>query len=102
MRKSLREKQFFDAKWKDLGLELGLYGNTLDNIKNDNPGDVSSCLREMLSKWLQGADGVLNKGGGSTWASLANALKDIDPVVAEHISEFTFTIIITDIFLKLS
>ena len=96
MRKSLEEKQFFESEWEKLGDELGLYPNTLNTIKANNPRDVSGCLRDMLLKWLQGTDGVLNKGG-STWASLANALKDIDPAVAEHISEFTFTIIIIEI-----
>ena len=96
MRKSLEEKQFFESEWEKLGDELGLYPNTLDNIKAKNPRDLSGCLRGMLLKWLQGVDGVLGKGG-STWASLVNALKDIDPAVAEHISEFTFTIIIIEI-----
>ena len=96
MQSTLEEKQFFESKWEKLGDELGLYPNTLNTIKTNNPRDVSGCLRGMLLKWLQGADGVLNKGG-STWASLANALKDIDPAVAEHISEFTFTIIIIEI-----
>ena len=88
MRKSLKENHFFESEWNNLGIELGLYASTLSTIDYNNPRDVSGCLRDMLLKWLQGADGVLNKGG-STWASLANALKDIDPAVAEHISEFT-------------
>ena len=96
MRKSLNEKQFFEFEWKNLGLKLGLYASTLSTIDYDNPRDANSCLTDMLLKWLQGADGVLDNGG-STWASLANALKDINPAVAEHISEFTFTIIIIDI-----
>ena len=93
MRKSLEEKQFIKSEWKELGLELGLYADTLDTIDYNNPRDARGCLTDMLLKWLQGFDGVLDNGG-STWASLANALKNIDPAVAEHISEFTFTIII--------
>ena len=97
MRKSLEEKQFFESEWEKLGDELGLYPNTLDTIKTKNPRDVSGCLRDMLLKWLQGADGVLGKGE-STWASLVNALESIGHgAVAEHISESTFTIIIIEI-----
>ena len=102
MRKSLERKQFFESEWEKLGDELGLYPNTLNTIKTNNPRDVSGCLRDMLLKWLQGADGV-SGNGGSTWTSLVNALESIGQrAVAEHISEFTFTIIIIDIFLKLS
>ena len=102
MRKSLEEKKFFESEWEKLGDELGLHPNTLNTIKTNNPRDVSGCLRGMLLKWLQGADGVLGKGG-STWASLVNALESIGQgAVAEHISEFTFTTIIIDLFLKLS
>ena len=97
MRKSLKENQFFESEWNNLGIELGLYPNTLNNIKTNNPGDVSSCLTDMLLKWLQRFDGVLDNGG-STWASLVNALENIGQrAVAEHISEFTFTIIIIEI-----
>ena len=100
VKKSLEEKQFIKSKWKELGLKLGLYINTLDTIDYNNPRDADGCLRGMLSKWLQGADKVLDNGE-STWASLANALKDIGHgAVAEHISEFAFTIIIIDIFLE--
>ena len=102
MKKSLEEKQFIKSKWKELGLKLGLYINTLDTIDYNNPRDADGCLIDMLSKWLQGADKVLDNGG-STWASLVNALESIGQgAVAEHISESTFTIIIIDIFLKLS
>ena len=102
MQNSLKEKRFFRSEWNNLGIQLGLYTDTLDTIDHNNPRDADGCLRDMLSKWLQGADGVLGKGG-STWASLANALESIGHgAVAEHISEFTLTIIIIEIFLKLS
>ena len=93
MRKSLEKKQFFESEWEKLGDELGLYPNTLNTIKTNNPRDVSSCLRDMLLKWLQGADGV-SGNGGSTWASLVNALESIGQrAVAEHISEFTLQLL---------
>ena len=94
VRKSLKEEQFFDTEWKNLGLKLGLYASTLSTIDYNNPRDASGCLTDTLLKWLQGFDGV-SGNGGSTWTSLVNALESIGQgAVAEHISEFTFTIII--------
>ncbi|XP_019860515.1 PREDICTED: uncharacterized protein LOC109588846, partial [Amphimedon queenslandica] len=60
----------------DLGLYLGLYSHTLDVIKDNNKGNVHSCLRECLKAWLQQADDVKSKGG-PTYDTLIQALREI-------------------------
>ena len=41
------------AKWKDLGISLGIRLSDLDAILSTNPHSASDCLREMLSLWLK-------------------------------------------------
>lgn len=83
VRQSLREAQFRESQWLDLGDQLGLHPNTLNVIEKDHRNDTSRCLREMLVKWLEGADGV-----SATWSTLVKAIEDIgQQAVAEHISE---------------
>uniref|UniRef100_A0A1X7UJ47 Death domain-containing protein n=1 Tax=Amphimedon queenslandica TaxID=400682 RepID=A0A1X7UJ47_AMPQE len=59
--------------WHDLGLQLGLYQPTLEDINEDNNGDSKKCFRQCMSAWLRGEDKVREKGGPS-WSSLATAL----------------------------
>ena len=59
--------------WHDLGLQLGLYQPTLEDINEDNNGDSKKCFRQCMSAWLRGEDKVREKGGPS-WSSLAIAL----------------------------
>ena len=59
--------------WHDLGLQLGLYQPTLEDINEDNNGDSKKCFRQCMSAWLRGKDKVREKGGPS-WSSLATAL----------------------------
>ena len=83
----LKECGFPKKNWHELGLRLGLRKNTLDDIEENHPGDVSRCLTECLSKWLRRADNV-DKRGGATWDSLSVALKLIDEnTVAEMIDK---------------
>ena len=63
------------AVWYDLGLQLGLYYNTLKDIKA-NYEDVADRFRECISAWLRGEDKVKDKDGPS-WASLVLALETI-------------------------
>lgn len=58
----LRDRLFNNRCWRDLGLELGIFSNTLDTIEEDHPRNAKRCLQECLSKWLRGADGVRAKG----------------------------------------
>ena len=64
------------AVWYDLGLQLGLYDNTLKDIKA-NYEDVTERFRECMSAWLRGEDNVKNKDGPS-WLSLVSALKTLE------------------------
>ena len=69
------EKFDYAAKWKQLGLYLGLYQPTLKAIEVNCRGQVWDCLMECLSSWLKGEDGVREtRGGGSNWISLVAAL----------------------------
>ena len=47
--KELRRKA---ADWEDIGILLDVDEGDLRTIKSDNAGNNSSCLREMLRKWL--------------------------------------------------
>ena len=64
------------AVWYDLGLQLGLYDNTLRDIKA-NYKDVAECFRECIAAWLRGEDKVRKAGDGPNWLSLVPALKAI-------------------------
>ena len=63
--------------WYVLGLQLGLYDDTLKDIKADYHGQSVDCFRECMSAWLRGEDKVREKGGPS-WSSLATALDTIE------------------------
>ena len=83
----LKKYGYSDDHYHDLGLYLGLHPNTLDVIKENNKGDVSSCLRECLVAWLQQADDVKSKGGPS-YESLMQALRELgENAVADGIEE---------------
>ena len=41
------------AKWKDLGLSLGIRNCDLDAIQSSSNPAASDCLREMLALWLK-------------------------------------------------
>lgn len=72
----LRRHGYSGVKCFDLGLYLGLSPATLDAIMLNHKGDIESCLRECLAKWLQKADEVQEKGGPSIY-SLLSALRKI-------------------------
>lgn len=73
-------------KWKDIGLNLGLYYPTLVKIEKDND-DLSSRKREMLAAWLNKQDNV-KKCGGPTWEQLVEALREVgDNDIADTIKD---------------
>ena len=41
------------ARWKDLGISLGIRLSDLNVILSANPHSPSDCLREMLALWLK-------------------------------------------------
>ena len=59
-------------KWKDFGLEAGLYAPTLSAIE----GDSEECFSRCLSLWLERADNVDGKGK-PTWQRLADILEEM-------------------------
>ena len=72
----LKTNHFLDSKWLDLGLHLGLLMDTLKTIEAQYEKDVSRCLLECLSLWLQRVDKV-DERGGPNWDTLANALSKV-------------------------
>ena len=43
----------YRARWRFIGVELGIDEGTLDAIHKDNR-KVEDCLREMITLWLRG------------------------------------------------
>ena len=41
------------ARWKDLGISLGIHLSELNAILLANPNSLSDCLREVLAFWLK-------------------------------------------------
>lgn len=58
------------TKWKDLGLELGIDPNKLNNLENDRKDISEACCMEMFRFWL-------NKFHDASWYKLIYALKAI-------------------------
>ena len=73
----LKKYGYSGTSYYELGLHLGLLSRTLDIIKENNAGDVNSCLRECLKAWLEQADDV-KSNGGPTYYSLIKALRKIE------------------------
>ena len=63
-------------KWKDIGLKLGLFPSTLEQIEKSYDRRTDRYLYSVLTKWLQRRDDVWKKGG-TTWSSLIQALKSV-------------------------
>ncbi|XP_019856001.1 PREDICTED: uncharacterized protein LOC109584624 [Amphimedon queenslandica] len=63
-------------KWSLLGLQLGLYKHTLDDIEANCRGKTAECLTECLSLWVNKRDKVTEKGG-PIWSSLKTAIEKI-------------------------
>ena len=81
-------KEGFDvSSWLCLGLELGLYHQTLKAIDIKNGRDPMNCLLDCLAAWLKGQDKVKEKGGAN-WTTLARALDKIgECCIAKCLSE---------------
>ena len=81
----LKRNGYSRTDYYELGLYLGLLPGTLNVIKENNKGDVKSCLRECLTVWLQQADDVKSVGGPSYY-SLIQALRKLgENAVADRI-----------------
>ena len=64
---------FDEQRWLDLGLRLGIWKTTLNNIEEQYPRNVNRCLIECVSLWLTKVDDV----DKPTLESLSNALRRI-------------------------
>ena len=52
LKELIRELRQKAADWEDIGIELDIDDGDLQTIKSNNVGNSSSCLRDMLRKWL--------------------------------------------------
>ena len=77
IRDILRESNFDETKWPDLGLSLGLLQPQIKSVKQSCSNDPHDCLLECLSSWL--------KSENTRPQLLANALDSISTVAAERI-----------------
>ena len=75
IRDLLKKHGYSGVDYYDLGLRLGLLPCTLNIIKEDNKGNVRSCLRECLTAWLEQRDNVKSVGV-PTYDTLIQALRD--------------------------
>lgn len=69
VRNALKESNFSDADWFDLGLELSIAYPALQGIDGSNS---SRCLRKCLKLWLSTSH--------CTWGELAEALQSMNQI----------------------
>ena len=79
-------KNFNKGKWQNLGRELRLRQNLLNEINADyQKNGVGECLYQALEAWLKEKYDK-DKFGPPTWHSLANAVEiSDDPALADEI-----------------
>ena len=70
----LRDSNFDETKWSDLGLSLHLHPNKIRAIKKNQPNHHKQLL-ECLALWLESQDDALPQ-------FLVDALKDINETTA--------------------
>ena len=69
-------EQFHKNEWKRFGLKAGLYDSTLSTIEANHSKDCEECFRRCLTRWLERADNVDEKGK-PTWQRLADILEEM-------------------------
>ena len=66
-----------EARWKQIGIQLGIPNDTLKTITADNPLSCGDCFAEMINEWLR-----LNyddeRFGRPSWRKLAEAVVTIN------------------------
>ena len=82
-------RTFRKDSWKELGEELGVKEEFLDEVEVDYAHkDVKQCLIEVLKNWLRRNTYKGARYGSPTWENLANAVeKSNDPALANTIRE---------------
>ena len=48
----------YAAKWKRIGIFLGIQPGQLEIIKSNNPADTEGCCVDLFIKWLEGTENV--------------------------------------------
>ena len=66
LRVVLSELHSVKEKWYNIGLQLMVPVAELRRIESEHKGDHTTCLRQMLIKWLE--------SGQANWKSLCDAL----------------------------
>ena len=72
----LKQRRFPKSSWQSLGLQLGLYQPTLDDIDAKYRGNQANCLQACIAAWLEKNDKVAEKGK-TTFAFLETALNKL-------------------------
>ena len=62
----------YATDWYDIGIELGLELDVLDNIEKDHPLRGATCFQKTLDRWLK-----LNTDD-ATWRTLEVALTNVN------------------------
>ena len=70
----IRELTEVAARWKDIGILLGIPANQLETLQLQ-VGRPQDYLREMLTIWLR-KNYNLTKFGEPTWSKLVDAIRD--------------------------
>ena len=73
------------ARWKELGLNLGLSPDSLEVVENDS-SRTDDRLHAVLLQWLKRVYDV-DKSGLPSWGRLAEAVKPIDQALASTIKD---------------
>ena len=73
------------ARWRDIGLLLGINMNQLQALDDKHRGNAKNIWNEVMSYWLTGEK---SWNYPVTWEGLYTLLKDIDvPRIAEDLKE---------------
>ena len=79
------------AKWKSLGLALGIRRAGLDTISAKHPNDPNECLTDVLHAWLQQQHCDAKKFCKPSWKLLCQAVHRSvggnNPALARKIAE---------------
>ena len=83
--RDVEEKLGAFAKWKNLGLNLGLSADRLEVIKQDNES-TDERLQAVLCDWLRKKYNI-QQNGLPSWKMLADAVQPINRALAEKIRD---------------
>ena len=73
------------AQWKVLATKLRIKLHTVEVIQKNNPGDVMTCLNEILGQWLK-LNYDYQKHGRPSWQTLAKSVQSLNQGLFEKIA----------------